>query len=75
MNIIRLLTIAIIVYLVIRLYKQWSANKKICNSTKKGQEENMVRCEVCQLHISEKEALKHKDKYYCSQQHLDQQSD
>lgn len=72
MNLIRIITIGLIIYLVLRLYKQWAANKKAATFIHKNKEENMVRCEVCQLHITEKEALQHNGKFYCSQKHIDE---
>ncbi|HFD33088.1 MAG TPA: hypothetical protein ENJ28_10350 [Gammaproteobacteria bacterium] len=70
MNLIRLIVIALIVYLVARIIKGWAANK----SSKTGtvtQETKMVRCEVCQLHIPEGEALQKNGHFYCSQEHLE----
>ncbi len=75
MNLIRLLVIALIVYLVIQIFKRWAANKNTqTNSAQKNQEEQkMVPCDVCQLHIPENEALQRDGKFFCSQKHLNQQ--
>ncbi len=74
MNLIRLIVIALIVYLVIQIFKRWAANKN-AHSQRKQQEQNMVRCEACQLHLPEKEALQKDGKFYCSQAHIDGKQD
>ena len=74
MNLIRLIVIALIVYLVIQIIKRWSANKNAQNKGKL-EEQNMVRCETCQLHLPENEALQKDGKFYCSQAHIDGKQD
>ncbi|MDH5259470.1 MAG: metallothionein [Gammaproteobacteria bacterium] len=73
MSLIRLLVIALIVYLVIQIFKRWMANKS--NTPLENQEEKMVACDICQLHIPENEALQKDGKYYCSQEHLEHKQD
>lgn len=70
MNLIRLIVIALIIYLLIQIVKKWSANKK--STTSSPEETKMVRCKVCQLHIPENEALQKAGEYYCSQEHLEE---
>jgi len=70
MNLIRLIVIALIIYLVARILKRWAASKNSPTSNKL-QETKMVRCEVCQLHIPEDDALQKNGHFYCSQEHLD----
>lgn len=70
MNLIRLIVIALIIYLVLRIFKNWSANKK--STISKPEETKMVRCKVCQLHIPENEALQKAGEFYCSQEHLEE---
>lgn len=70
MNLIRLIVIALIIYLLIQIVKKWSANKK--STTSSPDETKMVRCKVCQLHIPENEALQKAGEYYCSQEHLEE---
>lgn len=67
---IRLIVIALIIYLIYMIFKRWAANKKN-RSQQQTLENDMVKCEVCQLHVPENEALQHDGKYYCSQKHLD----
>ena len=73
MGLIRIIVIALIIYLVIQIFKRWSANKK--HETSHLEETKMVRCKVCQLHIPENEALQSAGEFYCSQEHLDKKSD
>lgn len=73
MNLIRLIVIALIIYLVIQIFKRWAANKNSTLSTSK--ETKMVRCKVCQLHIPENEALQRAGNFYCSQEHLEEKQD
>lgn len=70
MNLIRLIVIALIIYLLLRIVKNWKANKKSTTST--PDETKMVRCKLCQLHIPENEALQKAGEYYCSQEHLEE---
>ena len=72
MGIVRLITIALIIYLAIILYKRWAASQQKNVPRQKKINANMVRCEICQLHVPENEALQHNGRYYCSQKHLEQ---
>ena len=73
MGLIRIIVIALIIYLVLQIFKRWAANKNRATSHLK--ETKMVRCKICQLHIPENEALQHAGEFYCSQEHLDKNSD
>lgn len=73
MNLIRIIVIALIIYLVLQIFKRWAANKNSTTSTL--EETKMVRCEICQLHIPENEALQRAGKFYCSQEHLEEKQD
>ncbi len=75
MNLIRLIVIALIVYLVFRIFKRWAANKNQLTSQQQDKQKKMVQCEICQLHVPEDEALQRDGKFYCSQNHLDGKSD
>lgn len=81
MNLIRLLVIALVIYLVLQIFKRWAANKSFQSQVNKekqvGQEnqKQMVRCETCQLHIPKDEALQQDDKFFCSQEHLEGKQD
>ena len=73
MNLIRLIVIALIIYLVFQIFKRWAANKSSTTPTPK--ETKMVRCKICQLHIPENEALQRNGEFYCSQEHLEEKQD
>jgi len=75
MNLIRLIVIALIIYLLVQIVKRWAANKNSHIITQQKKQNNMVRCKVCQLHIPENEALQRDGDYYCSQAHLDGKQD
>lgn len=75
MNLIRLIVIALIIYLVIQIIKRWAANKNSASSTPKSHQAKMVQCSICQLHIPEDEAIQQNGKIYCSQEHLDNKQD
>ena len=74
MNLIRIIVIALIIYLVIQIFKRWAANKNSRASSSR-QEKEMVRCHVCQLHIPADEALEKEGHFYCSQEHLENKKD
>jgi uncharacterized protein len=75
-----LLRVAIIVFialLVYRLLKRWLAT--LPRESRKAPDKigRMVRCQYCDLHIPEAEAVHGHDGWYCSDEHrqLDQQAD
>lgn len=78
MNLIRLIVIGLIIYLLIRAFKRWQANKVSMQNQDKDPEklqQDMVACKLCDLHVPEDEALKKNGQYYCCQEHLDQDKD
>jgi len=72
MNLIRLIVITLIIYLLYRMYKSWSINKKLSSARQKEPLKNIVRCSNCSLHIPENEAISQDGKYFCSKAHLEQ---
>lgn len=75
MSLIRLIVIALIVYLLIQIFKRWAANKNTASSEQKPSSTVMVQCKTCKLHIPENEALQKDGEFYCSQAHLDGKQD
>lgn len=79
MGLFRLLIILAIAFLAYRLFRTWQ--RSIARSSQgpkpktNKQVENVVRCHHCQLHIPEAEAIQQNGRYYCSQQHLQQDQD
>jgi len=73
MGLIRIIIIALIVYLVIQIFRRWVASKNIQTVQKDEQQKLMVKCDVCQLHIPKSEALQKNGKYFCNQEHYNQE--
>ena len=69
MTLIRILLIALVVWLLLRMLKNW-ANQQVAPKKAKPQIETVVRCQHCGLHIPKQEAIQSDNKYYCSQEHL-----
>ena len=71
MGLLRFIIIALIVYLLILIFKRWSANRNPPSSGQQDKSTVMVQCKTCKLHIPENEALEKNGEYYCSQEHLE----
>lgn len=71
-GILRLIILGLIIWFVIRLYRRLSTATPRQPDTSARPVENMVRCEVCGVHVPEKHALEKNHHYYCSQAHLQQ---
>lgn len=72
MPLIRLLIIALAVWLLVRVLKRWLAPRPKAVPKDKAQDNpDMVRCAHCGLHIPKSEALSRDELYFCSRQHLD----
>lgn len=69
MNLIRIAVIALIIYLLLQIFKRFLANKKAKTPTEE-KEQVMVACKICKLHIPENEALQRDGQFYCSKEHL-----
>lgn len=72
MNLFRLLTLAIVVWLLVLAYKRFVAPAKRMRAAP-PRIGTMVRCAVCDLHVPEAEALKRHDQYFCSAEHRDKE--
>jgi uncharacterized protein len=73
MNLLRLIFIALIVWLffrVVRGYLNRNAGK-MSPRNPSARIGTMVRCARCGLHVPESEALKCGEQYYCSARHRD----
>jgi uncharacterized protein len=75
MGLFRLIIIALIIYLLIQIFKRWAANKNTPSSEKQDSSTVMVQCKTCKLHIPENEALQKDGDYFCSQEHLEGKQD
>jgi len=73
MNLLRLIILALAIWIAYRIWQNYRSSKnKMPQSTKNRPAiPDMVACSACQTHIPENEALQKNGKFYCSQQHLD----
>ena len=70
MTLIRILLIALVAWLLLRMIKNWANRPSVGQKGNKEQIETVVRCRHCGLHIPKHEAVKSDNQYYCSQEHL-----
>lgn len=70
MTLIRILLIALVAWLLLRMLKNWANKKTLSRQNDPAELETVVRCQHCGLHIPKNEALQSDNKYYCSQEHL-----
>lgn len=70
MTLIRILLIALVIWLLLRMLKNWANKKNLSRNTPPEELETMVRCQHCGLHVPKNEAMESDNKYYCSQEHL-----
>ncbi len=75
-GLIRVAIIVILALLLYRFVKRWlntlEQNKQKNAPSTKGKVENMVRCEFCEVHLPQNEAIRHNGRWYCSEQHYRQ---
>ncbi len=73
MNILRLIAIFIVIWLLVRIVKNYRNRAKLDasrrNSSNLG---TMVECSRCGLHVPKQEAFRKGSRYYCSKQHADE---
>ncbi|GMR08102.1 MAG: hypothetical protein BMS9Abin26_1107 [Gammaproteobacteria bacterium] len=68
MNLIRLIVVFLVVWIIIRMLRNYLAKKTVAKQPP-AQIDTMVKCKVCDLHIPEQEAIRCGDDYYCCQEH------
>ncbi|MGD9000299.1 MAG: PP0621 family protein [Granulosicoccaceae bacterium] len=69
MNLLRLLIIALAVWIIIVLIRNARARKQVSDKRPANKVENMVSCVQCGLHLPEKDAIRDGDHFFCSEQH------
>lgn len=69
MNLIRLIVIALAVWLLIKLAKQLFSAKPLPQKKPKAEVASMIKCDHCGLHIPEQEAVRGDRGQYCSEAH------
>jgi uncharacterized protein len=68
--IVKLIILAIIVWLGLRIYKAYQHSLPRREEKRKIEAENMVACSTCGVHIPLNEALRQGNQYYCSKEHM-----
>ena len=73
MGLIRLLSYLIIGWLVWRTLKRWYAGYQAATSADKAKtpriSSKIVKCEHCEVHLPETEAIAHEGLWFCNQKH------
>ena len=70
MGLIRLLTILLLGWLAWSLYKNY-VNKQVQQQQKrKLQAGRIVKCQYCDLHLPETQALQHDSTWFCTRDHM-----
>jgi uncharacterized protein len=73
MNLLRLLLVALAVWIIIVLIRNHRNRQASLNKRRDSQRiDSVVPCSVCGTHVPESEAIHEAGKYYCSPEHRDQ---
>lgn len=72
MNLVRLIVIALAVWLLLKLVKRLFSGDSQPEQKKREKIASMVKCAWCELHVPEGEAIKGNKGYYCSEAHKEQ---
>ena len=73
MNLLRLLLIALAVWIIIALIRNHRSRRSALKKRRENQAiDSIVPCEVCGTHVPETEAIVEAGKFYCSREHRDQ---
>jgi uncharacterized protein len=80
MNLIRLLALALVIFLVYHMVRKWWRGKSAAIAPRESGEPrkqqkkipDMVRCEQCGLHIPEQDSVSADGQHFCSKEHLEQ---
>ncbi len=70
MTLIRILIIALLAWLLLRMIKNQINRYQLRQKGNKAQIQTVVRCQHCKLHIPKHEAITSENKYYCCKEHL-----
>lgn len=69
MNLLRILLIALAVWIVIILVRNARQGKQVRDKRPRDKVENMVECATCGVHLPEKEAICEGDTFFCCEAH------
>mgnify|MGYP006279595459 CR=1 FL=1 len=70
MNLIRLIAIALVIWIVITLWRRSRQSRQV-RRERRPRVTAMARCDYCGLHIPEHEAIRSGEARYCSTEHRD----
>ncbi|HKJ76077.1 MAG TPA: PP0621 family protein [Gammaproteobacteria bacterium] len=71
MNLIRLIAIALVIWITITLWRRHVQSRKVRKSSRRPRVTAMVRCDHCGVHVPQQEAVRSGDRSYCSREHRD----
>ncbi len=71
MRVLALIILLVVSFLVIKSFKRKQEMKRLTKAKKK-KVDNIVKCNVCGLHIPEQEATINRGNYYCCLEHANQ---
>ncbi|HHL45432.1 MAG TPA: hypothetical protein ENJ24_02550 [Gammaproteobacteria bacterium] len=73
MNILRTIAIFIVIWLLIRMLRNYRNKARVATSRKNSDNlDTMVQCANCGLHVPKQQAIRKGNRYYCSKQHADE---
>ena len=70
MTLIRILIIALVAWLLLRMLKNWANRNSIEKKDNNAKIATVVPCQHCGLHVPKNEAIRSNQQYYCCQEHL-----
>lgn len=66
----KILILALLSWLVFRVYQYIKNSKSAIKPTTNNPEEDMVSCETCQVFLPAKDAIRNEGNFYCSPGHV-----
>jgi uncharacterized protein len=71
MNLIRIIAIALVIWLIYRALRNQAEKIQRRERKTRPRVANVVKCDLCGVHVPEAEAVKSHGRVFCSQQHRD----
>lgn len=70
MGLIRLIILGLVVWMFLRLIRKFQAGQAEKEKSRKViDQENMVLCQYCSVHVPEHSAIQHEQMWFCSEGH------
>ncbi len=70
MGLIRLLSILLLVWFAWFMYKNYLNKQTRQQQPRKLQAGKIVKCQYCDLHLPEQQALQHESAWFCTRDHM-----